>query len=439
MLMSYNAYVTRIKNIRKHSNADRLMVGEVFGNFIIVSLETQEGDIGVYFPTDGKLGLEYATENNLVRTKDAEGNPTGGYLDPDKRHITSLKLRGEKSDGLFMPLSSLSNFCDISTLNEGDTITTLNGVLICEKYVPKRKVSNNSHTNKEKKIKKVDKESYPFFQEHIDTSQLAYNTQQFKVGDNCAITLKLHGTSQRTSYTIKEKKIILPDIMHKILKFLKIDIKPKRAWDNVTGTRRVTLKDYDGGFYGGNHFRKQWHDYFIGKLQKGESVYYEVVGYTDGDTTIMPECDNRKTKDKEFIKQYGDKTRFTYGCGTGQNDIYVYRMTMTNEDGFTVEYPWHLVKLRCEQMGVKYCPELESFVFTTVEDLMERVDKYVDGADPIGKTHLREGIIVRIDNKEKFAAFKHKSFNFKVLEGIIKSDDVLDIEEADSEGVENYA
>ncbi|GAA0082841.1 hypothetical protein [Clostridium sp. CTA-6] len=147
----------------------------------------------------------------------------------------------------------------------------------------------------------------------------------------------------------------------------------------------------------------------------------------------MPECDNKKTKDKEFVKQYGKTTKFTYGCDIGENNIYVYRMTMTNEDGDTVEYPWHLVKLRCEQMGVKYCPELDRFTFTSIEDLMSRVEKFVDGTDPIGKTHIREGIVVRIDNKENFTAYKHKNFTFKLLEGIIKESDILDMEESESE------
>jgi len=431
--VSYNGYITRIKNMRKHSNADRLQVGECFGNFVIVGLDTQEGELGCYFPTDGRLGIEFCQENKLIREKDANGNQTGGYLDPDKRHVTTINLRKEKSDGLFMPLKSLGRFCNVNNLKEGDTITTLNGILICEKYVPRGKKRNNNPSQQGTKNKKVEKETYPFFSEHVDTSQLAYNTQQFREGDLCYITLKIHGTSQRTAYTIKDKKKILPYWLHKILTFTRIKLKSKKSWDYVTGTRRVVLKDYNGGFYGDNDFRKQWHDYFEGKLHKGEAIYYEVVGYTNGNTTVMPECSNSKTKDKAFIKQYGETTRFTYGCGTGQNDIYAYRMTITNEDGYTTEYPWHLVKLRCEQMGIKYCPEFEKFVFTTVDDLMERVNKYVDGADPIGKTHIKEGIVVRVDNKEKFSAYKHKNFHFKVLEGIIKSDDVLDIEEENSE------
>ena len=30
------------------------------------------------------------------------------------------------------------------------------------------------------------------------------------------------------------------------------------------------------------------------------------------------------------------------------------------------------------------------------------------------KTHVREGVVVRIDNREKFTAYKHKNFSFYV-------------------------
>lgn len=427
--MGYNAYITRIKTIRKHSNADRLQVTTVFGNDVIVGLDVKENDLMVYFPTDGRLNIEYCKNNKLLREKDSEGNNVGGYMDESKCHVTTIKLRGERSDGLLMPLSSLESFTDINTLKEGDTIDILNGVLICEKYIPRSNKKQSESTVKNKK-KKTNKIIYPFFEEHIDTSQLAYNTQQFKEGDLCYITLKMHGTSQRTAYTLKEENKNYPYLIYKALKLFKFNQKQKKTWEYISGTRRTILKNFNGGYYGNDDFRKNWHDFFMGKLCKGEEVFYEVVGYTQGSQTIMPECSNKKTNDKTFIKQYGDTTRFTYGCDIGQNDIYVYRMTMSNEDGSIVEYPWHLVKLRCEQMGVKCVPEFNKFIFTNTEDLMERVNIFCDGVDPVGKTHIREGVVVRVDNKEKFTAFKHKNFNFKVLEGIIKADDVLDMEEA---------
>lgn len=418
--MVYCGYVVKVKELRAHSNADRLMVATFFGNDTIVSLDTQVGDLGIYFPTDGKLGEEYTKVNKLTRGM-------GGYLDDNKRHVTSIRLRGEKSDGLYMPISSLESFTKVDNLKEGDTIATINGILICEKYVPKGRSTNN--TPKASKSKKRErKEAFPFFERHVDTAQLAYNTRSFKEGDICYITLKLHGTSQRTAHTVKKTK---PNTLQRLFK-----VKSKNAWEYISGTRRVALDSYEGGYYGGNQFREKWHKSFEGKLHKGEEVYYEVVGYVQEDQLIMPDADNKLTKDKEFIKLYGDKTRFSYGCGNGENDIYVYRMTMTNEDGHAVEYPTELVKLRCEQMGVKFVPILDKFIFTTADDLMERVDGFVDGADPIGKSHVREGVVVRIENKEKFTAFKQKNFSFKVLEGIIKESDVLDMEEADSEGIE---
>ena len=421
----YEAYITILKNVRKHNNADKLKVGECFGNQVVVDLNYQEGDVGIYFPTDGKLGKEFAEVNNLLRKKDENGNNIGGYLDPDKRNIKAIKLRGEKSDGLFLPLKSLEQFCDISKLNVGDRITTLYGTLICEKYIPrtnKRTTNNNKVSKKKKKIVE-----FPLFAEHVDTEQLDYNLEEFKQGDTVYLTIKMHGTSQRTGLLPKENnKNILSKLKNKYF---------KTKYDTVTGTRRVVIDSFekDTGFYGNDKFREQWHKFFKERLQKGEEVYYEVVGYVNENTPIMPDGNNKKIQDKEFTKKYGDITRFSYGCETGFCQAYVYRMTMTNEDGYVVEYPWELVKTRCEEMGIPTVLEVDKFLFTTKEDLLERVNKYLDIPDPIGKTHIAEGIVARIDNRKTFKAFKKKGFYFKVLEGIIKdtaeSPDMEEIQE----------
>ncbi len=424
--MSYNAYITKIKNVKKHSNADKLNVGECFGNQVIVSLETLEDTMGVYFPTDGQLGVEYCEINNLVRKKDEDGNEVGGYLEPNKRHIRAIRLRKEMSDGLFMPLESLATFTDVSKLKDGDTISVLNGVEICRKYVPASKHSQKVPGTDKKSVKKEKKIKYPTFSEHIDTSQLMYNLHQFKPGDICYLTLKMHGTSARTMNSIKEEK--KPNNVIKRL-FGKGRTTTSRSWECVSGTRRVVLENYDGGFYGNDNFRLNYHNELAGKLQKGETVYYEIVGYQSEGRPIMGTVSNKKTQDKEFIKKYGETTVYSYGCKDGESDIYIYRMSMTNEDGFEIDYPWDLVQLRAEQMGVKTVPELDRFIYTTQEDLLARVNEHVEGEDPIGRIHIREGVVVRVEGKERFKAFKHKGFTFKLLEGIIKDAGVVDEEE----------
>lgn len=53
-------------------------------------------------------------------------------------------------------------------------------------------------------------------------------------------------------------------------------------------------------------------------------------------------------------------------------------------------------------------------------------------ADEIGKKHIAEGVVVRIDNRGSFTAYKDKVFEFKVIESIIKdTSDVPDMEEAE--------
>lgn len=425
----YCGYIVELHDLRKHSNADRLQCVEVFGNNVIVDLSYQEGQKCIFFPIDGQLSEKYAMDNKLVRMKDENGNNIGGYLDPEKRNIRAMKLRGEKSEGLLMPVVTLSPYVDIGSLNIGDKITTLNGQVICQKYIPCRKTTPGTHTNtKSKKARQHKSVQYPLFKEHVDTEQLMYNKGAFKEGDKCTITLKLHGTSARSMCSLEKKDIkqnFLQRLLHK-------PVKQQSSWQYVSGTRRTVLDNYDGGYYGSNAFREPYHEFFKDKLEKGESCFYEIVGWVDKDRTIMATCDNTKFKDKSIKKLYGDKMVFSYGCEEGQSDIYVYRMTLTNEDGYTVEYPDWLMRLRCEQMGVKCVPLCETFAYTTWEDLLARVEKYYDGVDPIGKTHVREGVVVRIENRPKFTAFKHKNYTFKVIEGIIKdSADAPDMEEAE--------
>ena len=458
--MSYCGYITKLQNVRPHSNADRMKLADCFGNTVCVGIDTPEDTLLIYFPTDGQLSVEYCEHNNLVRKKDENGNNIGGYMDPDKRNVTAIKLRGEKSDGLVMPLESLAfTGVDISTFKMGDTITVVNGHEICKKYIPVNKkaprVSEGNRTRK-KKVPIA-----PLFVEHADTEQLAYNMDAFKPGDEIEITLKMHGTSQRTGYLpiFKGYKRTLWD------KICRRAGEPIYDWDYVSGTRRTVLENFDGGFYGSNAFRKQHENLFRGKLWKGETVYYEVVGFTDDGASIMASCSNKKLNDKEFVKKYGDTTVFSYGCSptgtkrmvgedadgrfmidvaTPKSDIYVYRMTMTNEDGNIVEYTPNFMRYRCELMGVKCVPVMwkgiipnENYLNTEYnasagEYIKMIAEQFYDGPDPIGKTHVREGVVIRILNRPKFCAYKHKNWYFKALEGIVKVDaEAPDMEEAD--------
>ena len=260
----------------------------------------------------------------------------------------------------------------------------------------------------------------------------------------------MHGTSGRTGYLPLTKEIP-QTFLDKILRHHRT----KTEYGYVTGTRRVVLDaTHTGGFYDDNSFRLAMAAKFDGKLHKGEVVYYEIVGFQGPNgQPIMSSVVNSKIKDKAFSKQYGEQTVFSYGCDYMHGyedeapccDIYVYRMTMVNEDGDVVEYSPDQIKMRCEQMGIKVVPEFCRFYLPDhvqglhgemiptdpAEYLLRRVEEVFDGPDPVGKTHVREGVVVRIMNRTSFEVYKHKNFSFKVLEGIAKDEATApDLEEA---------
>ncbi len=101
------------------------------------------------------------------------------------------------------------------------------------------------------------------------------------------------------------------------------------------------------------------------------------------------------------------------------------------------------MRYRCEQMGVKTVPvmwrgtipdptngEIIMNNFTPGDYIKSVAEQYYDGPDPIGKTHVREGVVVRILNRPKFCAYKHKNWSFKALSGIA-------VEQIEKNGVDN--
>ena len=458
-------YVVKVKDIRKHTNADRLQIATFFGNDTIVDLNVHEGDIGIYFPVDLQLSERFCAVNDLVRRKDENGNQCGGYLDPDKRNIKAVKLRGEKSDGLYLPITCLADFCTISDLKPGDTIDVVNGEEICKKYIPRQTKLPGAPGSK---VYKAKKNIAPTFYEHVETEQLAYNLGKFRNGDIVQLTLKMHGTSGRTGYL----PLIVEDKQNWLQKLFRRPVHEHFEYDYITGTRRVVLtpKNLNHGYYESDDFRMAMAKKLEGRLHQGETVYYEIVGFQGPNgAPIMGQVANSKIKDKEFSKIYGDTTTFSYGCdqdGTYETflkkeyspeeldlisytmdalsvvhnskpccDIYVYRMTMVNGDGDVVEYSPAQIKYRCEQMGVNTVMEFETFIIPDDVDpgeyVVRKVEQYFDGPDPIGRTHIREGVVARILNRNNFAVYKHKNFSFKVLEGIAKDEATApDIEEA---------
>ena len=65
--MAYTGFVVEVKELREHSNADRLQLVKLFGTTVVVGLNVEKGDVMAYFPTDGQLNYDLALEAGLLR------------------------------------------------------------------------------------------------------------------------------------------------------------------------------------------------------------------------------------------------------------------------------------------------------------------------------------------------------------------------------------
>ena len=155
----YKAIICKIK-VSPILGADKIQVANCAGYTAIIGKDHIDGELGIFFPSDGQVSHEMMKFNKLHRND-------GGYLENNRR-IRTIKLMGIKSEGIWLPISSLNWTKDkiikkisrnvpkslilnlnkeISDLKEGDQFTHINNVYVCNKY------TTNATKDKTKKPK----------------------------------------------------------------------------------------------------------------------------------------------------------------------------------------------------------------------------------------------------------------------------------------------
>lgn len=431
-----------IKSHDKIEGADFIVASVIYGQTVILNKESNPiGTRGILFDIESELSDIVCKNLNLYRHENLNDDKTKkGYIE-DSRRIRPLKLKSKKCDGLFLSfnqLESIKEFIGISKLKDGIQLNEYNKIEICKKYM--RPIKQGGGQNKQ--IKRVQKLVY--FAEHLETDQLLRNLGKINIGDKLIISRKIHGMSWRVGYL----PILNTKWYSKILKKLGIEVKNKYAL--VAGSRHV-LKyikgdnvDKKDSFYKDDLWTEIANKYFDGKLIKGETLYGECCGFLPSGGTIMPSHNNEKLKNfldkeeyKQFIEKFGKETIFNYGCQPNEYKIFIYRITLSNEDGVAIDLSWEQVKRRAEELGVNHVPELESPYITDQEFLghLRNEEQWInitEKGDPNFPQHLSEGICVRTESGSlKPTILKNKNFCFKVLENIIKDTSLeADIEES---------
>jgi hypothetical protein len=363
---NYLATICKIGEIFPIEGADKLVKTVVNGYDIVIGKDHKEGDIVVYFPVECAINEMFLSKNNLFERSEFERNANAdsvkeylveleqadekgdtqaaeelsakiksmcGFFTKNGR-VRILKLRGQYSQGFIAGVDSLVNYDE--TLKDtdweklvGTQFNYIDDKEFCKKYVPpiRGHVNNGGGGGNQsiwkkrmKRLKKFNRLVDGQFAYHYDTKQLGEHINELNPNDNVSITVKVHGTSIIMSNILVNRKLTT---WEKIKKFFGCKV-PLTEYGNVYSSRGVIKNQYINqgvtpGYYGCDIYGCVNRD-FSPYIDKGMTVYGEVVGYLENSTSMIQ-------------KQHD------YGCKTGHWKFMPYRITSTDENGNHTEWP----------------------------------------------------------------------------------------------------
>lgn len=400
--VNYAALVIEVPKPVKLPNSDKLYGVGVAGIEVVVDASwlEREGQMAVLFPAEAQLSHPLVAYSNLYRHAELNDDPEQvGYLG-DNRRIRPLKLRGNMSKGLILPLENIAAVTGSfhSDFEVGQSFDTVNGVEVCRKFLlPVKGMPQSKEAAKlAKAFKRVDEKVFPM---HIDTEFYERNEGHVQDDDIVIVTQKLHGTSVRFgNVPVKVEHTF----WERVAKKLGIRVR-EMEYDLIAGSRKV-IKDpkstTQAHFYATDVWSKAAQEYGTG-LPKGFMVFGELVGYTDDGAPIQ----------KGYT--YEEQIDTNRANGVGTSSLYVYRVAIVNEDGVLRDLSWDQVKKFAYTYGLEHTPELwrgpklalslEKFAEKNFRAEYDSVrvgpTKYTDRpvALSAGGTGKDEGIVLRVD------------------------------------------
>lgn len=423
---NYLASVVTIKNIRPHSNADRLRLTTVFGNQVIISTTNYEGELMVYFPVESAICAKYLTWANMFDDVGLNADPKApkGYFST-KRRVKPAKLRGEISNGIVIPVAKIAEFFGISEseFKDGDTFDTVGDEKFVEKYIPRITKQGEAREPrvkgpKEKGVKELLLPNQ--FRFHDKTTQLGRAVHTILPNDIISVTSKLHGTSAVFANILS--KVDIPKWKRWICEFVGIRYEMEE-YKFIYSSRNTIKSRRDGSFT--DDVWGEWAQALEPKLPAGFSIYGEIVGYTKNGRAIQKD--------------------YAYGCNPLENQLYVYRVTYTDRVGQVLELDWQAVRDFCEQYNLQAVP---TYFYGKASDLFDidteegnwndkflelLTETYLEKPCEICNTGIvREGICLRRETSSHKNAWKLKSFAFLQKESADRDNDVSNMEEEEA-------
>jgi len=427
---NYLAKVVHIQIFKKHSDPEvtKLKCATIDGFNIITSIDAEPG-LYIYFPTACCINPNLLSYNNLFRHSELNNNPEKTGLFEDNGKVKTVKLRGELSEGFIMPAVEFTNWITAETnkkieLTEGIEFDTVEHegktFWVNKKYVVKRTQGTPGGSSKATpKVKKtLDKVIPSQFRYHYETIQIKKCPNVIQPDDLISISEKIHGMSHISAYIKCHKKLTWKEKLAKWLTGNPFDI-----YDYIYASKHVIKNQYynpnvSGGFYGCDTW-KYADDYLKPYLQKGMTIYAEIVGYNPTGTYIQKGYDYGCVPPKHGNTiDYRPEIHFK---------VRPYRITLTNVDGEVHEFSAREVQQYCKSVGLTPVTELyygyardlypdldetQHWQENFLEKLANDKDFYMECNSPSCKNKVpHEGLVIKKEDSLSHA-WKLKCFKF---------------------------
>jgi hypothetical protein len=366
---NYVPVVASLEDVTPIPGADRIISASARGYHLVVGANHKAGELGVVFPAEGVLDLQFALAAGLLMKHPLTGAKLDGYL-ADPPRIRNLTLRGVRTEALWLPLADFcaaveravrsptrpgnEGFAVLANLpapvlpdyKDGDEIGPIElmpGALahvdppdyfvVARKYMPPvaadwRKPDDHTPrssgplTRAQRAAAKVraaqqaaERLARQALPEHYNTPPAHRAAYHLPPGAVVWATDKLHGTSGRDGI-VSVPSTLSPwkRAINRIAAIVKRQ--PFDAHVRVNGTRRVTRIVRPLRPDQTPDMRRDISDWLAPRLRVGECVYYEIVGFDHGGKPIQKQrvSASKGGETATLRAAWGDEIVYAYGC-----------------------------------------------------------------------------------------------------------------------------
>lgn len=390
---NYVATIVKLPELKPVNGLDNLMLANVFGYNCLVGKDSNPNELYVFFPAECVLSEKFLSWNNLYRKSEMNVEKfKSGFFDESGR-VKAVKFKGIVSSGFLIPVKSLLIICSYTDLKVWDVFHNINWEKVCKKYRSPQSIAKDKQLARQGiKQPKYDRVIPTQFRLHVSTPQFLRFIDDFREGDRVVITEKLHWTSAVFSNILTKRPITK---MERLAKFFWITINETEYFPLYSSRTVIKNKDVNPNQDWGFYWEDLWGTYaklLEGKIEKGITLYGEIVGYTSSGKYIQ--------------------SGYHYGCKEGESKFYVYRITYTTPDGNVIEFTDSQIRQYASLRDLNVVPLIKT------QELYWDWKWYVDAVMypdvemmcPLNDNKVpREWVVIRRDWQESYSAYKLKS------------------------------